>query len=223
MKILIVGGHQKANFLTKSLKTKGHLVTVINDDYEWCKMLSNTHEIISIYGDGTKPYVLEDAGAAQIDTIFALNDKDCDNLVVCQIAKKKFNIKNTVAVVNNPKNVSIFKKLGVDRCISATQILTEIIEQEAIIENLQSYLPMENGKVIIFEIELDEKSPVLNKKLWEIVFPKDTIVGFVIRSEQTIIPQGNTELKQGDKVILLSSPEGVDKISAILSGGRGNE
>jgi len=218
MKILLVGGHQKLNFLTKSLKAKGHDVTIINEDAEWCTLLSNTHEVVSIHGDGTKPNVLEDAGAAHMDTVIALSNKDASNLIICQIAKKQFNVKNTFAVVNDPKNMKIFKELGVNKCISTTQILTDVIEQEAVVETLHSYLPMENGKVLICEIELDEKSPVLNKKLWEIGFPKESIVGCIIRMEETIIPQGNMELKVGDKVIVLSSPESFEKVTLLLSG-----
>lgn len=219
MKILLVGGHHQVNFLTKSLKAKGHDVTIINQDYEWCKMISNTHQVISVHGDGTKPYILEDADIWDTDTVIALSNKDSANLIVCEIAKKQFNVKNTFAVVNNPKNVKIFKELGVNKCICATQMLADVIEQEAIIENLQSYLPMENGKVIIYELELDVTSPVANKKLWEIGFPKECIVGSIIRRDQTIIPQGNTELKAGDRVILLSSHEALDKITFLFTGG----
>lgn len=218
MKILLVGGRQKANFLTKSLKAKGHDITVINEDYEWCKMLTNTHEVISVNGDGTKPCILEEAGASKMDTVIALSNKDSTNLIVCEITKKQFHVKNTFALVNDPKNVKVFKELGVNKCISATQMLTDLIEQEVITENLKDYLPTENGKVVIHEIELDDKSPVLNKKLWEIGFPKDSIVSCIIRMEQTIIPKGNTELKAGDKVILLSSPAGLNKITLLLSG-----
>ena len=218
MKILLVDGHQKANFLTKSLKAKGHDITVINEDYEWCKMLTTAHEVISVNGDGTKPYMLEEAGASGMDAVIALSNKDSRNLIICEIAKKQFHVKNTFAVVNDPKNVNVFKELGVNRCISATQMLADVIEQEAITENLKSYLPKENGKVAIYEIELDDKSPVLNKKLWEIGFPNDSIVGCIIRTDQTIIPQGNTELKTGDKVILLSSPEVLYKATLLLSG-----
>ncbi|MEN6317106.1 MAG: TrkA family potassium uptake protein [Clostridiaceae bacterium] len=220
MKILLVGGHQKANFLIKSLKARGHDITVINEDYEWCNMLTNTHEVISVNGDGTKPYVLEDARASKMDAVIALSNKDSANLIVCEIAKKQFHVKNTVAVVNDPNNVKMFKELGVNKCISATQMLADVIEQDAITENLKSYMPMENGKVVISEIELDDKSPVLNKKLWEIGFPKDSTVGCIIRTDQTIIPQGNTELKAGDKVILLSSPEVLENITLLLSGGK---
>ena len=219
MKILLVGGHQKAYFLTKSLKAKGHDITVINEDHEWCTILTDTHEVKSVNGDGTKPYILEDAGASKMDTVIALSNNDSTNLIVCEIAKKQFHVKNTFAVVNDPENVKVFNKLGVNKCISVTQMLADVIEQEAITENLKSHLPMENGKAVIFEIELDDKSPALNKKLWEIGFPKDSTVGCIIRKEQTIIPQGNTEIKSGDKVILLSSPEVLDKITLLLSGG----
>lgn len=218
MKILLVGGHQKANFLTKSLKAKGHDVIIVNKDYEWCKILSNTHEVISVHGDGTKPYILEDAGISNVDIVIALINKDASNLIICEIAKKHFNVKNTIAIVNDPKNVLLFKQLGVNKCISATQMISDVIEQEALIENLQSYLPMENGKILIYEIELDSKSPVLNKKLWEINILKDSIIGCIIREDETIIPQGNTELKMGDRVILLSTQNSVTNITKLLTG-----
>lgn len=218
MKILLVGGHQKANFLTKSLKAKGHDITIVNEDYEWCKMLSNTHEVKSVYGNETKPFILADAGASHMDMVIALTNIDASNLVICQLAKKQFKVKNTFAVVNNPKNVKIFKELGVNKCISAIQMLSDVIEQEAVVESLESYLPLENGKVLVCEIELDKKSPALNKKLSEINFPSESIIGFIIRGEKTVIPQGDTELEAGDKVIVLSSPEAFEKITVLLAG-----
>lgn len=218
MKILLVGNNQKLNYLTKSLISNGHDVTVINDDYNFCQLLSDTYEITCIQGDGTNARILEKADARHMAIVIALCDKDATNLIICQTAKNKFNIKNTITVVNDPKNIKLFKELGVDKCISTTQTITEIVKQESILENFQSYLPVENGKVLINEIELDEKSPILNKKLWEISFPKDSTIGYIIRMEQTIIPKGNTELKNGDKVIVLSSPEALEKVTLLLSG-----
>lgn len=217
MNILIVGGHQDASILTKSLKAKNHNVTVINDDYEWCKMISNTHEVLCEYGDGTKPYILKDAGVANMDVVVALSNRDANNLITCEIARCQFNIVNTIALVNDPKNMKLFNELGVNKCISATQMLVDIIEQEVIVDNLKSLLPMENGKILVGEIEIDAHSPAINKKLWEINFPKDSIVGCVIRQDTTIIPQGNTELKAGDKIIIISTPKAVEKTMNLLS------
>ena len=218
MRIILVGGHQKPNFLAKSLKAKGHHITIVNDDYEWCKMLANTHEVICVHGDGTKPFILEDAGAAHADTVIALTNKDATNLIVCEIAKKKFGVKNTFAIVNDPKNMSLFKELGVNKCISATLILTDVIEQEAIVDNLKSYLPMEEGKIMVCDFELDQNSPAVNKQIWQIGFPKDCIVGMIIRDDHTIIPQGSTVLQAMDKVIIVAKPEAVDRTVLLLVG-----
>lgn len=218
MKIMLVGGHQKANFLVKSLKAKGHTVTVVNDDYEWCEFLSHTHEVVCVHGNGTKPFILEDAGAAEMDTIIALSNVDATNLIVCQIAKKKFYVKNTITVVNDPKNVQVFKKLGVSKCISSTQMISNTIEQEAVIEDLKSYLPFDDGKIGVYKMELLPKSPAVNKKLKELALPEDCVVGYVIRDTNAFVARGNTKLKAGDTVVILSIPSAIKRIATLLSG-----
>ncbi len=218
MNILLVGGYQQVYLLIESLKAKGHMVAIINEDYGRCEMLSNTYEIISIHGNGTKPSLMEEAGIKEMDMVIALSDLDSTNLIVCEIAKKQYNVKNTVTMVNNPKNIKKFKKLGVSKFICVAQMLSDVIDQETIIENLHSYLPIENEKVIIYELEIDGKSPILNKKLWEIGFPKESTIGCIIRREKTIIPQGNTELKSGDRVILLTNQDAIDKITLLFTG-----
>jgi len=44
---------------------------------------------------------------------------DEDNLVACQLAKRKFNVPKTVRSGQHPANVRIFKTLGVDVALSA--------------------------------------------------------------------------------------------------------
>jgi trk system potassium uptake protein TrkA len=53
---------------------------------------------------------------------------DEDNLVALQVAKRTFKVKKTIARVNNPSNVEIFKALGVDEAVSATEVLLAALE-----------------------------------------------------------------------------------------------
>jgi trk system potassium uptake protein TrkA len=62
--------------------------------------------------------------------VLAVTGDDEDNLVALQLAKKRFNVKRTIARVNNPANVRIFKILGVDEAISATELLLSAMEEE---------------------------------------------------------------------------------------------
>lgn len=216
MKILLVDGYDQLKFLTKSLKIRGHDITIINEDSKWCRVLSDTYEVISVHGDGTNSDILRQADASRMDIVVALNNKDASNLITCEIAKKEFNVKNTIAVVNDPDNIRLFEKFGVNKCVSSTQMVNNIIDQTSIVENIQNYLPLENGRVFISEIKLDKNSPVIGKKLWEISFPKESTVGCIIRGEQIIIPQGNIKLEVEDKVIVISIPEVVENINSLF-------
>lgn len=218
MKILLVGGHQETQFLAKSLKLKNYDVTVVNEDEAWCYKLADEYEVTAFCGDGTSPGILRNARTDQMDLVVALDHKDSSNLLTCQISKNQFHVSKTIAVVADPNNELLFKELGVDRCISTTHYLMEMIEQEAITDSISRYLQIENGRVTIFEVEINEQSKVINQKLWKISLPPQSIIICIIRGEQTIIPEGNTEFKVNDKAIVISAADAMDKTMNVLTG-----
>ncbi len=220
MKIVIAGGKNKADFLIGSLLKKKHHLVVINDDPAYCKHLAEAHKIPVINGDPGKHYVLEDAGVYGYDLIIALKPSDADNLAICQAAKRLFHIRRDVAIVANPINVDIFKKLGVHTAISATYMVANAIEQASTIESLINSLPVEQDKIILTELLIDVKAPVCHKQLMNLDLPEDIIVGCVLRGGNIIIPSGKTELLPHDKVIILSAPEKQNQVIAAITGGK---
>jgi trk system potassium uptake protein TrkA len=107
-KVLLIGGRSKAKSLAVSLIKKGYHVTAINDTYEDCLKLAEIDELAVINGDGTRPYILEDACAGDADIAIALTSKDEDNLVICELCKKRFHVKKTVALLTDPKRRTFF-------------------------------------------------------------------------------------------------------------------
>jgi trk system potassium uptake protein len=220
MNILLTNGNQKAGFLAEILQAKGHSLTVIDPDPERCRMFAGTYGVMTVCGDGTQARTLQNARAGQMDAVIAMDERDPVNLIVCELAKKRFRVRYAYAVVNDPQNIELFKKLGVDKYVNATRLLADFVEQDSLENNIKKYLPIENGKVVLCEIVLDERSPALNQKLWEIGFPPQSIVSCLIRGEETIIPQGNTELAAGDKIILISSSNVMNEALYLLDGIR---
>ncbi|RCX14343.1 trk system potassium uptake protein TrkA [Anaerobacterium chartisolvens] len=207
MNIVMVGGRKKIDFLAKSLLEKKHHITLIHDDENYCKYLSRTHNAPVVFGDGSKPYILEDANIGGADVIIALTPKDADNLVICQLAKKVYGVKRAFTTVSNPKNVEVFKKLGINSVISATYIVAGIIEQMAAINEIENFISIEQGKIVMMEIVVRENYPVCGKTLAEIGFPEQGIVGCIIRGVNSIIPRGKTRIQADDKLIILSPPK----------------
>ncbi|MBC5997424.1 TrkA family potassium uptake protein [Romboutsia ilealis] len=203
MNIIIIGGRKKAEFLLKSLLDKKYTTSIINKDYEYCNELSEKYECSIIHGDGGKRYILEDAGIQHADVVIAMTSKDATNLVICQLAKKIYNVKKSFATVTNPKNVDVFKNLGIDGAISATYIVSDIIEQMATINDIYKFMPIENGKVNILEVIVNEESSLCNKYIKDINLPTKSIIGCIIRGLNSIIPNGNTKINSDDKLIIL--------------------
>jgi len=216
LNILLVGGRENTHFLIKSLKQKGHDVMVVNPDRDFCQMLADTYEVEAICGNSTDAATLQQAHAEQMDIVIALEDQDAANLIISELAKKQFHVQRTFAIVNDPKNVELFQGLGVDKCVNTTRIFSELIEQQAMKNNIKKYLPMDNGRIVICEVQLTEKSPALHKKLWEIGFPPQSTVAYILRGEEVILPQGNTELMPGDIAIVLSSSQSMENTLALL-------
>jgi trk system potassium uptake protein TrkA len=217
MKIMMVAGHYKAHFLTKLLIANGHEVVIINENLDWCNFLTNAHHVVCVHGDGTKPFILEDAGIADMDSVVALANKDAENLVICELAKKLFGVPRTLAVVNDPKNLTIFSKLGVDKCISATEMIAEVIESETVFTQVRKYLPMDNGRLACLDILLSENTAVAGRALRELDLPKDCIISCLMRGDHLVIPNGDTVLQGGDQLVVMAKAETADLAAEYLT------
>lgn len=220
MNIIIAGGRNKADFLIGSLLEKKHEITVINDDHEYCQYLCEKYSIPIVIGNPCKQFVLEEAEIADADILIALRPDDPDNLAICQMAKKLFRVKKVVAIVSNPKNVSIFKKLGVNTAISATYTISKIIEQASTIENLVSSLSLEHENIVMSELLLTKNSSIVNKRLKDIVMPDNVIVCCILRNVKMIVPNGDTSLLENDKLVILSQIDKQDQVVSMISGSR---
>ena len=127
MRVVIVGGRSRADYLMGALAETVDTVVAINDDRRFCEYLSSRHDGTVIWGNGMKLAVLEEAGVAGFDAIVALTGLDADNLAICQVAKKFLGIRIQLCIVSNPENTAIFRQLGVTAAISATATLAQAI------------------------------------------------------------------------------------------------
>lgn len=141
MKVVIVGGKTRTDFLIESLEQTAERIVVINNDRAYCEYLSSRHENAEVlFGDGTKRYVLEDGGIEGFDLVIALTNYDADNLVIAQLARHFFGIRHQICTVSNPRNIAVFRKLGVTAAISGTSTIAQAIER-ASIDAVESSLP----------------------------------------------------------------------------------
>ena len=129
MYVIVVGGGTVGYFLSRHLLERGHEVTLVESSNSRADWLEAQLGSIVMRGDGCEVKFMAQTGVERADAVLAVTAEDEDNLIALQLAKKHFKVKKTIARVNNPSNVEVFKTLGVDQCVSATEILLTTLEQ----------------------------------------------------------------------------------------------
>lgn len=207
MKIVIMNGFHQADYIIGMFHSHNNELIVVNESEEACKYLSSNHGIPVILGKGTRESDLRDAGAEDADLFIALSSSDMDNYVACKTAKQLLSVKRSIALVVNPKNVEVFKRLGVDSAISSTYLLGEQIRNAASIENLMNSLSLEDSKVIILEFRITKEQKVCGESLKDINISSIGSISSVTRGQKVLIPNGNTVLQENDKVLIVTTEE----------------
>lgn len=204
MYIVIVGAGKIGYFLAKRLCQSKHTVSVVEKDTSICEEIARELEALVINGDGCEPRILQEAGIERADVVAAVTGDDEDNLIICQLAKERFNIRRTVGRVNNPDNEHTFAELGIDVPVDSTKIIAKVIEEEVSFSDFVNLMSFKRGKMAIVRVDLPADSPVINKEVKDIELPPDSVLVSIVRQEEVIVPKGNTVLRPGDDVVALT-------------------
>ena len=127
MKIAVARGGEYADFLISLLMDKKYKVTVIDPDEAFCEHLSASYNVNAVLGDPCSQFILEEAGIRNYDVIMALGREDTDNFEICQMCRKVFGVRKAVCVVKNPRNVEVFRQLGMDMVINIPEMIADMI------------------------------------------------------------------------------------------------
>src|ERR671932_1896632 len=158
-------------------------------------------------GDAAEASVLGDAGAERADVIVAVTGDDEDNLVISQVAKKRFQAPRAIARINNPKNEQIFRMLGIDATVSSTDVILGVLEQELPAHSIVPLLRLRHADVEIVETVLDENAPVVGRSIRDLRLPAECTIAVLIRNGSPVFPTGDTQPAARDRLnVVPTSP-----------------
>ncbi len=101
MYIIIGGGGEVGYYLTKSLLNQGHEVLLLEKGLSRYQALNDELGPAVVRGDACEARTMEEVGATRADVIIAVTGDDEDNLVICQMAKKRYKVATTIARLND--------------------------------------------------------------------------------------------------------------------------
>jgi trk system potassium uptake protein len=216
MYAIVAGGGKVGFYLAKELVEQGHEVLVIEKEDAQCRLITEELGNIVMHGDAAEASVLRDAGTGRADVIVSVTGDDEDNLVISQVAKKRFNVPRAIARINNPKNEQIFRKLGIDATVSSTDVILGVLEQELPTHSVVPLLRLRHADLEVVETVLDDQAAAVGRAIRELDLPRDCIIAVMIRDGVPLFPTGDTRLQSGDEIIALTTSGSEPQLRAQL-------
>lgn len=216
MKAIVVGGGKVGYYIFKNLIEEKYEVVLVEKDKKKCIKIAREVQGDVICGDGTDIDVLDDAGIYEANIVAAVTGKDEENLVICQMAKLSFDISKTIARVNNPKNIPVFKALGVDKTVCSTKVIGNLIKGQFNSKHVKIVQTLDRGEMILVEINIDDKSAWKDKLIRSLDFPKDCVIASIIRNGKVIFPKGDIEIKEKDNLLLVTKINNQSEIEKFI-------
>jgi len=202
MYIVIVGGSQLGRLLARKLKENKHQVCIIDKSRKVCERIAEElKNTFIICGDASFPNILKEAKLEKADALVTITSSDEDNIIICNLAKELFKIKRTVAKVNDPRHLPLYRYMGVDVPVDSTSIIARIVEEEASFFDVMNLLSIKKGRLSIVRVDIPSSSPIVNKKVRDIKLPQDAVLVSILRGTRIIVPKGNTLILADDEVI----------------------
>ncbi len=219
MYILLVGGGTLAYNLAKDLMSRSHEVLIIERDRDRGAELARDLGDVVIRGNGCDATVLEAAGASRADTLIATTRRDKDNLTACQVAKARFRVPRTIATINDPRNESLFEKLGVDVTVSVTGLILSHIEHRIPEQAAVPLLDIRGSGAELVSVRIPGNRGVDGKRLGEIELPSGTFITVIINKDGVAqAPDPDLVLNEADEVIAVTAGQDEDVLRAALFG-----
>ncbi len=215
-RVMIAGGGNIGYYLAKKLSAFGVSVKIIEADRARCEYLTaRLDNVLVLHGDATDLNLLYEENLEGMDAFVAVTGFDEENLLLAQLARQQ-GVEDTVAKVSRKSYSALIETLGVTMTINPMDIcatdMLRFIQKSGIV----IFSQLIQGQADFTEIWAEKDMPVTHKKLADLDIPEGVLIAAVHRGEHILIPDGSTQIQDGDRVLILSLLSSVPSLEALI-------
>ncbi len=214
--LMILGGSRIGMLTAKDIGAQ-HNIKLIEKDreksYKLSNMLNNT---LVINGDGTDVNMLIDEGLEKMDAFIAVTGDSETNILSCLLARK-LGVKKTICEVEILDYISLAENMGIDTIINKKLIAASRIFRFTSAESVASVKCLTGTDAEVMEFDVKPDTKITQASLNQLNFPKNSLVGGVIRGKLSFIANGYTLIQPGDKVVVFTLPSAISKVNKFFN------
>jgi trk system potassium uptake protein TrkA len=214
--VMILGGSRIGKRTAQSLESRMN-VKLIEKDRQECTLLADElNNTLVINGDGRDVELLRQEGLAKMDTFIAVTGSSEVNLLSCLLAKK-MGVKKTIAEIENIDYINLGENMGIDTIINKKLVTASRIFKFTMSAEVSTMKCLTGSDAEVLEFKARPKSKITRNRLKDLNFPKDAIVGGIIRGNNSFIAKGDTRIQADDRVVVFAMPAAVKKVETFFN------
>ncbi len=222
--VLIVGGGKIGVYLCQELSENGVGLKIIEQNYERCRELcEQLPGVVVIHGDGTDESVLREEGIEKADAFVSLTGIDEENIFLSMFARKCSHAK-VVTKIDRISFNDVINQLHLGSMIYPKKIIADhIIRYVRAMNNASGSSEIETlhelieGRVEAVSFNIGPKSSIIDIPLQKLKIIHEALIVCIRReNNEVIIPNGHSEIRSGDTIVVVTSKRGVNDINDIL-------
>lgn len=216
-RLTILGGGPIGEMVAAQFEKNAEFVKIIEIDRNKCEELSEKLDrTLVINGDGRNSDFLFEEDVKSCDAFVAVTSSSETNIMAC-VAAKKMGIRKTIAEVENIEYIRLAEEMGVDSVINKKLITAGRIFRFTMSTKVRTVKMLGGSDVEVIEYIVNPGSPVTEDILRKLNFPKDAIIGGIIRGSEAFIATGDTLIRPYDRVAVFTKPGAMRKVEKLFS------
>ena len=211
--VIIMGGGKTA--VRVALTAPDYMsLKIIETDEERCERLNellNDVDTMIIHGDGRDLGLLQEEGIQNTQAFVALTGNAETNILACLTAKR-LGVRKTVAMVENLDYVEMAESLDIGTIINKKTLAASHIYQmmlDADVSNVRSLMMVDSD---VAEFVASKGSKVTKYAVKDLGLPFGVTIGGLVRHDQGILVNGNTQIQPGDSVMVFCHEQNLKKV-----------
>ncbi len=220
--VMIIGGGRISYYLANALSQKKYDIKLFENNSKKAEELAELlPRVTVICGNGTQHDVLLEEGIEAMDALVALTDIDEENMIVSMFANK-MKVKKSITKIKNDDLYGILDELGIKNNVSPKHVVADRVTgyiralANTVGSNVLTMYHLVNNQVEALEFLAKREEAFFNKPLKDIKIKKNCLVACIIRNNDIIIPNGISEIKLGDKVIVVTTHKNFDDLHDVF-------
>ena len=209
--IMILGGSSIGLAAAKLLE-KDYRVILVEKNAERCSILAGQlKNTLVVNIDGRDVKALEEEGLGDMDAFVAVT-ADSESNIMSSLVAKNHDVQKTIARVENIDYIHLSQNIGIDTLINKKIIAASNMFKYVRKGEISAVGTLHGVDAEIIEFNVKANSKVTRKTINRLGFPKTANIAGVIRDDFGFIPFGNFQLQEGDKAVVFSLTESINKI-----------